>query len=447
MPQQIDVPGMGIVEFPDNMSDDQISAAIKQNMAPAAKPQGYSFGPISDIAELGARGINAAAQALPESIRPSPREPGPMGQPVNLPFFGQPSLGGMAKSMYEGAKSGATLPGDVYAGKVDPLSDEGIKRATDLAALTQLPSVTSGAQRAATPALVAPEIEKAATTVYDTLRDKARAIPVRPDALENISNKISEVINQVGPREKNAPQAYAAIKDIAKPGSRGDLGDLLESRKQLARIAREGEGEDVAAAAMARDRLDAILDKPYPGLVNQLKAADKNYAIAMNAGKVEQKVKDAIRQAEDSGTGGNVGNKIRQAVAPMLEKGRDEYMSPQVRAAIENVTRPGMAVNALRPLAAFDPTHSKLGMYGAAIQAPGILANPLLASVPAGGYAARAMYDRILRNRAAQISEAMRAEAPATMAQQGYQPSGVIALPRLSVPSPTTGILSLNGYQ
>lgn len=32
MPQQIDVPGMGVVEFPDGMSDDQITAAIKQNM-------------------------------------------------------------------------------------------------------------------------------------------------------------------------------------------------------------------------------------------------------------------------------------------------------------------------------------------------------------------------------------------------------------------------------
>ncbi len=421
------------------------SAISNLGQAPKAEAQPYSFGPISDIAELGARGINAAAQALPESIRPALREPGPFGQPVNLPFIGQPSLGGMAKSMYEGAKSGATLPGEVYAGKVDPLSDEGIKRATDLAALTQLPSMASGAQRAATPALAAPEIEKAATTVYDALRDKARAIPVRPDALENISNKIYEVVNQIGPREKNAPQAYAAIKDIAKPGGKGDLGDLLESRKQLARIAREGEGEDIAAAAIARDRIDTLLDKPYPGLVNQLRAADKNYAIAMNASKVDQNIKDAILQAGDSGTGGNVGNKIKQAVAPMLQKGRDEYLSPGVRATIENVTRPGVAVNALRPLSAFDPTHSKLGMYGAGALTPGILANPLLAGIPAGGYAARAMYDRIMKNRAAQISAAMRAEAPATLAQRGYQPSGIIGLPPLPVPSPTTGILSLNG--
>lgn len=35
MPQRIDVPGMGIVEFPDGMDDEAIAAAIKQNAAPS----------------------------------------------------------------------------------------------------------------------------------------------------------------------------------------------------------------------------------------------------------------------------------------------------------------------------------------------------------------------------------------------------------------------------
>ena len=32
MPQRVEVPGHGIVEFPDNMSDEQIAAAIRKNM-------------------------------------------------------------------------------------------------------------------------------------------------------------------------------------------------------------------------------------------------------------------------------------------------------------------------------------------------------------------------------------------------------------------------------
>lgn len=34
----VEVPGMGDVEFPDDMSDDQIAAAIKKNLAPSAEP-------------------------------------------------------------------------------------------------------------------------------------------------------------------------------------------------------------------------------------------------------------------------------------------------------------------------------------------------------------------------------------------------------------------------
>lgn len=42
--------------------------------------------------------------------------------------------------MVQGAWSGVTLPGDVYAGRVDPLSDEGIRRAADLAGTVTLGS-------------------------------------------------------------------------------------------------------------------------------------------------------------------------------------------------------------------------------------------------------------------------------------------------------------------
>jgi hypothetical protein len=74
MPQQIEIPGQGIVEFPDGMSDAQIAAAIKQNMpslgavgntVDAAKGLGsgvvrgtaYMVGQGGDINELARKGI------------------------------------------------------------------------------------------------------------------------------------------------------------------------------------------------------------------------------------------------------------------------------------------------------------------------------------------------------------------------------------------------------
>lgn len=82
MAQQIDVPGMGIVEFPDNMNDAQIAAAIKANMPSAqekpsvsedlAKSAGIGVvkgglglaGSSGDVRELIAKGVGKASGAL-----------------------------------------------------------------------------------------------------------------------------------------------------------------------------------------------------------------------------------------------------------------------------------------------------------------------------------------------------------------------------------------------
>ena len=406
--------------------------------APAAdKPaQPYSFGPFSDFAELRARGVNAVAQMLPESIRPTPRSPRPLGAPFNLPGIGEPSAVGMGGKLLESAVSGATLPGDVYTGKVDPLSDTGIRRATDLAAMTPLSAVPSAVSKAPVAATIAaaPEIKSAAKTAMDAIRDETRAIPLNPGALENFAADVAAHVNKIGPTAKTAEKAHAAIKDIGKASREGDLGDLIDSRMALKEITRTGKGHDKAAAQMAVEKIDATLTPVAPDLVKRIKDADRNYAIAESVSKHETGIEAAIREAGNAGTGGNVGNKIRQAVEGDLKKGiAKNRLAPEVRAAMENVTNPGTGVNTLRPLAAFDPTHSKLGaMFGWGMG----LANPMNWPVMAGGYASRAAYDRIIKQRAAKISEAMRAQAPAGIAAPGA-PGGIIA----------GGAPSLLGYQ
>jgi len=76
MPKIIDVPGHGHVEFPDNMSDDQIVAAIQRNMKPAETPGtmtsigaglGAEFGKIV----LGGQGLlGKGLQKLGEAVTP-----------------------------------------------------------------------------------------------------------------------------------------------------------------------------------------------------------------------------------------------------------------------------------------------------------------------------------------------------------------------------------------
>jgi hypothetical protein len=71
MPQIIEVPGHGQVEFPDGMDDDQIAAAIKKSMLVPKKPtvmQDIMTGitKSSPVGVIGAGAIPALSRALDE---------------------------------------------------------------------------------------------------------------------------------------------------------------------------------------------------------------------------------------------------------------------------------------------------------------------------------------------------------------------------------------------
>jgi hypothetical protein len=91
MPQRIDVPGMGVVEFPDGMSDDQITAAITANMPKRetmaddlyksvdrglAKGVATIGGALGDLSDLGARGIHAGTNWVERKLG-MPETPAP----------------------------------------------------------------------------------------------------------------------------------------------------------------------------------------------------------------------------------------------------------------------------------------------------------------------------------------------------------------------------------
>src|SRR5690242_5429992 len=57
MPKNVDVPGIGVVEFPDSMSDDQVSAAIQAHLnapPPIAQPHvNMQESPLPGITKFG----------------------------------------------------------------------------------------------------------------------------------------------------------------------------------------------------------------------------------------------------------------------------------------------------------------------------------------------------------------------------------------------------------
>src|SRR5205085_9819878 len=63
MPQRIDVPGMGIVEFPDGMGDEQIAAAIRKSM-PQEQPQAEVPGIGESMLVAAGRGTDKIVQGV-----------------------------------------------------------------------------------------------------------------------------------------------------------------------------------------------------------------------------------------------------------------------------------------------------------------------------------------------------------------------------------------------
>jgi hypothetical protein len=409
---QFDTPAKSTLS---KMSTEDLLRAY-QGTAPAPAPTG-------DLSSMSTEDLLRAYQ------QPEPAKD-VQGQ-VSIPYLGKPSLIGMAKGLWNSAKSAATLPGDVYAGKVDPTSEEGIKRAADMAMLTQMGGRASVARREATAPLSNEEILSLTSKGYNEIRDAMRSVPLSEDYLKNVQGIVADHVNNVGPRAKRAPEAHAAIEDLAKGK---DMGDLIDSWRNLRDIAKMG-GEEGAAAKMGKNALEVAIDQQNPGLVQSLKDLDKNWAIAKTVQEREQLLKDAITAGASSGP--SAGKRIQQAFAPLLKKGRDEFMSPEVKASVEDVVKPGIGIQALRAAEKLDPR----SLTGAALQtAAGIKTGGLsLLTAPAlmaAGTGARAMQDRIMQNRARTMLDTMRAEAPANMAQPGYQAGGNIGLAPLPAPFP-----------
>jgi hypothetical protein len=121
MPQRIDVPGHGIVEFPDGMSDDQIVAAIQQNPAPTmadkagglykaldagvAKGVAGLGGFLGDASNLGAKGIEAATNFVTDKLGIERAQTGDRSKSVLNAIPTSESVGkAIQADMYDGAE-------------------------------------------------------------------------------------------------------------------------------------------------------------------------------------------------------------------------------------------------------------------------------------------------------------------------------------------------------
>lgn len=377
---------------------------------------------------------------------------------ISLPGIGKPSMIGLIRGLYETGKSAATLPGDVYAGRVDPLSEEGIKRATDFASIVVPGGRAAVVRRPGSAPMTTAEIKAGAGKMYDEVTEASRAAPLAAPPppkdlmapMTGVTRKVEEGISGADiaqqvrkiadeptmPRPRAAPEAWKQIDEIEKAR---DIGDLIDIRRNLVELTRGG-GQDVAAAAAALNRLDPQIDFFLPGTTAKLRAADKSYAKAHQVADVETAVK-AIGDTQMPSV--SEATRLQRAFRPLLDKGRDKYMSPEARAAVKAVAKPGMGVGMLRTLGAFDPR----GIWGAtALGAASVPTMGKAMLLAPAAMAARAARERIMANRAQQAIEALRADAPVNMMQPGYRAPATVALPPPAISPLSYGLAPALNY-
>lgn len=141
----------------------------------------------------------------------------------NVAFDSDAGILGIAKGAINSLVSGATLPGDVYAGRIDPMSDEAIARSMDLALAASPASAGARVKQVFTPAKSQIEREAGELGVQLTAGQRTGnpALLSREDAmLGGAYGPRAQEVAQAA-RARQAQQIGAAQEQIGEVAGRG----------------------------------------------------------------------------------------------------------------------------------------------------------------------------------------------------------------------------------
>lgn len=402
--------------------------------------------------EVEAPDMQTAAAATQGVLSPSQRIQGAFdaAQPVQQvdklsePFTGgilpisRDRLGGLhpaVPKMLQPVVSGATLPGDVYSGKVDPRSDEAIRRSADLA-LTASPASAAmkAGERMIPGASQALRREKPAVPTSEELRaagsagyDEARAMGVDydPGAVAQMASTVRAGLEADGINPITAPKSFGLLKMLESPppGAGASLTGIDTARKAFRHAARDftNPTEQLAATRIIAE-LDRFSEAPPPSSVVAgpataagavQKEARGNYAAGMRSEEFASKQGIAELSAKASNSGANIDNALRQRVRDILKsKKASAGYSKEELAAMRNFVLGSKSRNTLRAIA---------GVFGgggglAALAAGGVAGAaggyPAALALPAFGVGTKLLQNRMARQGMESIDEALRMRSP-----------------------------------
>ncbi len=360
-------------------------------------------------------------------------------------------------------KSAVTLPGDVYAGRVDPKSDEGIGRAFDMAGWF---GPMSAATRAGERSLFGPKPNMVKDRVpfpttdelYSAADDgfaKARGMGVdyNPAAVGKMAQTVGAKLEQGGFIREGSPETFKIIDALSNPpqGAVAPLDGLLAARSALSKLSvdRAASDRDKAAAVQLLRELETFLQGDVAGSVvagpaaeasRTVKDAIGNYAAAKRSDKISgiEEMADLRAAANNSGLNGD--NQTRQRIISELlaRRGGTAGFSPEEIEAFKGVVRGDPVRNTLRGVGNLLGGGGGLGaaVTGGLGAAAGAAATGspqgavLGAGLPAIGVIAKMLASKMADKAVSGVDEMVRARSPLYQGRVAAAPSSA-ATPQL----------------
>lgn len=422
------------------LTDAELQALLGQ--APATAPSGAQPGPPQPSAPAVPNIQGLSDEELARAAAQAPSTPKPTYSGGVLPFSVGPDGKGYFDSnagILGSLKRAVTLPGDVFSGKVDPNSDEGLSRALEMAATFSpanpairsgdklIPGVTNNVQAGKPNVPTAKALGEAADAGYDQLRNLG--VDYSSKSVVDLARGIQAGLERDGVLDMLAPKAFAILKGLqnAPADSVATITGLEAARRSLRLAAKDFTNPtEQLAAERIMGGLDDFIAKGDPGSVvaGPAAAASKiagdargNYAAAQRSNRLTGLQDTAELRASAANSGQNLDNSIRQRIVDVLVKPKESagFIESEL-GQLEGIVRGSKTANAARYVGNLFGGGGGMGamVTGAAggymTGSPGLSAAAI--AVPATGYAAKQIANKITSSGLRAVDEATRARSP-----------------------------------
>lgn len=270
------------------------------------------------------------------------------------------------------------------------------------------------------------KLHKEAEDAY-TASEKAGLI-IKPDVMQRVRSNVQQKLTDFGYHPRNHPAVAVALEELERV-AQGNI--TLKGVDIARRVARRGvkptEPEQTAALQIVIDEIDnavaglgskdIIVGDPRQGVNALLKAREMWTRVKKNE-RFMDAVNSAKLQAESTHSGGNVENRTRQLLRPMIDpkvKNRPKNWTPDESAAIKQIVSGSLGQNTLRLLGKIAPQGNGLNLllHLGGASATGGATLPLAA----GGMMAKYAADRGVRQAVQRLDELIRVGGSASELQ------------------------------